>query len=244
MVIGLLLVSLFLVACIPPPVGAPETVSSAEPIASQPRSRTIQPEAPTRSPATTSSGIDPEAKALLDKSRGATNYVYLFDASKPGAYYVYVRGNKIKKAYLDEQKLNKEIYYSAVYLDLDMKTAVATCEIPGTLCGSYWKKAYPALFNTEADILTPIELVDQVSVATLVGTERFENRDLKLIEYTNEDGRRERLGIETYYGLPMKQIVYRSSEEEEILTQHTFTKLSVGQVKASDVTMPADYILS
>jgi len=85
-----------------------------------------------------------------------------------------------------------------------------------------------------------VQLINRVRYAEKAGTEVIENRQTTILEYINDEGKREQLSIDDYYGVPLQQIIY---ENDEILEKRTFTKFSVGNVKDSEVTMSSSYEL-
>ena len=181
-----------------------------------------------------------KVNALLEKSRGITNYHYFYDTPSIEGYEVTVKDNKIKKAYTTPLKLESNIYYSEVYLDSAQKTAIAICTKTSILCDEAWGKAYSLNYASQLPEMDPIALINQVKYAEEAGSEVIENRQTTILEYTNSDGRREQLSVDNYYGIPLQQIIY---ENDEIIEKRTFTKFSIGNVKESEVTMPSSYKL-
>ena len=149
-----------------------------------------------------------------------------------------IDGKKIKKVYFDTVKLRSGVYYDTVYLDLTAGTARGTCTTTGVLCGPILNNAYILNFGEQEPPFTPVELLSKIgSDAAIVGTEQFTNRAAQIIEYTNAQGAKERLSIDTYYGIPLRQVKYNSAGEQQ--EEHTFTRIGVGNVKAADVSFPS-----
>ena len=183
----------------------------------------------------------PEVQALLDKSRGLTNYHYVFDASEVDSYEIWKKDNFIKKVYSEPVKLGKESYYNELYLDMDKGTAIGICTDAGVLCSPVWKKSFTLDYNQELPAVDPVALVEQVSYAEKVGTERVETRAATIIQEDSTD-KKVKLWLDDYYGFPLKYVRYSlQGGEELILEKHTFSKVQVGQVKTADVTMPVGY---
>lgn len=185
--------------------------------------------------------MDPELSQLLSRNKQVTNIHYIYDREEAGTYEVYLDGNKAKKTYSDTKKLRNNVYYTSIYLDTVQKKAIAVCEKGGVLCSPIWNKAYVMDYELEKLDLTPIDVIRPVEIATEVGSELFEGKQLKVIEYTNADGKTERLSIDNYYGLPSRQVIYASNNTKE--TEHTFTKIEVGVVKKMDITLPEKYTI-
>lgn len=238
-VVAAVLMMLFLVSCTP-------SISQNNP-ASAPSSGTqwgsIQPSSRVKVP-TANSKSSTEIQDLIDKNQNATNYYYYFFDSVHGqGYIVSAVGSKVKKVYDDSFHLRGDIFYTTVYLDTTAQTAFAACDQVISSCSPSWKKAYPVDYDMYKIGPTPVQIIQQVHDPQKVGSEVMLNRDLTLIEYINPFGKTETLSIDNYYGLPSRQIVYSIAEDEEIEQSNTFTKLSVGQLKEKDVTLPVDYVV-
>ena len=55
-------------------------------------------------------------------------------------------------------------------------------------------------------------------------------------------GDKEKLSVDTYYGVPLKQIIYKAVDDEFVIKENNlFTIVSVGNIKNVDVTIPGDY---
>ena len=184
----------------------------------------------------------PEVNTLLTKSQGVTNYYYLYDNEDIESYEVMVKDGKIKNIYVTPIKFSGEIFYDEVYLDSNKKTAIAICTKTSVLCDSSRGKAYLINYENQFPKIDPVALINQVKTAQKVGTLVIENRQTTILEYINADGKREQLFVDNYYGVPLQQIIYKN-EENDILEKHLFTKMSVGNVKDSEITMPSSYIL-
>ena len=64
-----------------------------------------------------------------------------------------------------------------------------------------------------------------------------------IVEYPVTGGK-EKISIDTYYGIPLKWDVYSINGDEEVLQQEfTFIKLNVNGVKESEMILPAGYVL-
>ena len=184
---------------------------------------------------------DPALAALLLKNKDATNLHYIFDAEKVTGYEIYLRGGKAKKIYTDTKFLRNEVYYNKVFLDWSSQQAVGICDKLGISCSSIWNKAYQVPFESEGIYATPAEVVQRVRYGREVGSEFFDDRKLKIIEFVNREEKRERLSVDPYYGLPLRQVIFAADNTME--EQHTFINLEVGQIKESEVTVPTQYAL-
>lgn len=194
-------------------------------------------------------GYDKEIADLRNKGLQRTSYHYDFyyrvldnfgNYQIKADYEVFVKGTKIKKKYLEPQKFNLDIFYDTMYLDTTANTAFALCVKSGVLCSPSYEKVYPAEYETVP--FTGLELLEKVpSNAQVVGTRALFGRTGKMVEYETSKGK-ERLYIDTYFGLPLKHEIYKvESGEEVILEESTFSRLS--DATESDVTVPKDYVL-
>ncbi len=234
--LAVLVLALFLISCVPT---APEqpTIPPPKPVLTEPSTETVA-EVPEQK-------LSPAVEQLISKNRDTANYKFLLDAFDPDSYEVSVKENKVKKVYSNPVKYQGDKFYNTVYVDLTARTAVATCEKPGVLCESVWGKYMQLNFNDQQLTLTPLTVIENIGTdATIAGTENFENRAATIIEYTNDAGMTEKVSIDTYYGLPLRQEIYSQQGDEQVLQQkHTFTKQAVGSVKNADVTLSGEYEL-
>jgi len=184
--------------------------------------------------------LDFEIAALLNKNKEATNYNYVYDAEKTQGYAVYRLGNKVKKVYSEPLKMDANIFLNTFYLDLEKKTAFGICDKLGVTCSEQWNKAYPLDFSTQETALSPLDLANAVPItAKIFGGESVDGRSTEIIEYLNAEGKLERLSLDKFYGLPIKQVIYSSADaKSEVEVKHTYTRLAIGQLKESDVSLP------
>lgn len=231
-VVAAALMILFLISCTP---STPETAPAPE-SASGPQWGSIQPSSRVKEPAPNAEIVE-----LLEKNKEATNYHFVFDADKAEGYEVFISGSKVKKVYLDAKPLRGDIFYNTIYLNRETKTAVGICNKPGVTCGAIWNKVYTINYEQENIAPTPVEIIDQARNPQEVGSEVMMNRKLTIIEFTNADGKKERWSLDNFYGLPSRQVIYSSDGVVE--ESHTFTKLSVGQVREDEITLPTDYVI-
>lgn len=198
----------------------------------------------------------PEIESLIEKSKSITSYKYTFDARTNENYDAYIKDYKIRKSYAEVKKLNEDVYYTDVYLNTyidvypgEQQVATVICAKAGTLCESSWLKAYTIDYNKEEIAETPLDLLDAIPAeAKKVGEVVFNGRPVVVVEfpahYPAFEGYTEQLSIDTYYGFPMQQILYKTTDEsKEPVVKHTFTAISVNNVQTPDVTIPQNYVL-
>ncbi len=254
----MLAVFVLLTACATQPA-QPSTAPAQQP-AAQPGPETAETPAPQVPAGTTAAGTEPAETApaeyssdilpLVEKSRKISSYSYTFKSNIKNSfgkyeeelYYVSVKGDKAKKSYQTAKKSGLSFFYSDIYLDMAAKTAVATCSIEYLSCKE-WKDAYNIDYSSEALAMTPLGLMQTLPAsAKIVGTETFDDRSTVILEYLNSLGKKEKLNVDTFYGLPLRRTITEVQEEDEvILERYSFTKMDVGVVKTSDVTLPSTY---
>jgi hypothetical protein len=183
---------------------------------------------------------DPIVNDFITKAKEVGSYRYTFDASKGGMYDYYIYGQNARKVYLVPIKLKGDVNYNEVYFDTNLQNAVAVCTKGVSSCNFAWKKAYNVDYEKERVYLTPMSVVDNIPYsAKKVGEEVFDNQKTSIIEYVNGEGRKERLWMDHYTGLPLKQVIYSVDVEngDKELTKHTFTRVILN-IKKSEVMFP------
>ena len=235
--IGLVLL-LVVAACVPqqqPSVQQPAAQPS-QPSVQQPAAQPSQPVAA----APQQPAIDPLIKELLEKHRSVTSLHYVLDDGTPSAVIVWLKGDKLKKE-IFRTRLGLETYYELVYVDRAAKTAYTHCAAAAGCAAEHRDKAIPLNFAAENAVLTPFDLLKDVTSAEKIGTERFDERSTIIIQFTNEDGHREQLLVDSFFGVPLQQRIY--GDDDEVLEKHTFTKVAFNSLKEADVTLPGQYRL-
>jgi len=249
-IISIVVVILFLVSCSPlllkkttddsataPTETQEDLADETEVVVNQKPTITVVP--PTDDSAT---GYSAEIQELMDKNKKVKSYKYIYDVPSGDSYEYYVSGDKAKKKYISLRKSNLlNVYYDEVYLYLNTKKAYASCTLGASSCVAIWKRAYPTNFDKQVVSLTPLDLVNSMGYdARKVGEEVIDNIQTVVVEHTNKQGKKERLWLDTFYGMPMKQIIYDGVEGAMKEEKHTFTRLIV-DVLESEVTMPVDF---
>ncbi len=180
---------------------------------------------------------DPIVNEFITKAKEVGAYRYTFDASKGGTYDYYIYGQNAKKVYLVPIKLKGDVNYNEVYLDTQLQDAVVVCTKGVSSCTFAWKKAYDINYDLEKVDLTPLGIVANIPYsAKKVGEETFDNQKTSIIEYMNSNDKKERLWMDHYTGLPLKQVIYSVDVEngDKELVKHTFTRVILN-IKKSDV---------
>ncbi len=194
-------------------------------------------------PAPAVASLDSQVVELVEKAKKIESYTYLLDEADPKGFTVFVYKNKSKKKYLSPVKREGEIFYNEVYLDDTNKNAVAICRDGGVLCEGLGDKVFTLTYEAERNLVDPLNLVREVVLAEKVGTEKIDNRATLIIKYLNKEGLTEKLWLDEFYGVPMRQVVFapQQDNEETELLKHTFTKIKIGSVKEADVTVPESF---
>ena len=197
--------------------------------------------------------LSADIAALVDKGKAQTNYKYSFASRSRNQYGNYDEATKFdlyykeglaKKVYASSQRRDTTTFYNEVYIDFAKKKAVGVCNSATVLCGSSENKAYPLEYDQERPVVL-LHLLDAIgSDARKLRVGLFDQRSVMVIEYSNWQGKREQLFIDTYYGLPLQQETYITQGDEQILEKrNSFTTMVVGSIKNKDVTLPENYVL-
>lgn len=199
---------------------------------------------------------NPKIKELKDKSAQIDNYYYHFQSVVIGsngisvennAYSLMVRGLQSKKIYLQPKNWKEDIYYNEVYLDSNQKVAYVACADTGVLCKPSWEKAYGFSYDSESVSITPKKIMDDLNPHDykVLGFTLVDDRRAVILETTTLEGNKEKLFVDDYYGLPLRQVIFKLNEDDEeiILVNRNFILVGAGSgtVKISDVTVPGDF---
>ncbi len=194
----------------------------------------------------------PEVTELIEKSANLKSYHYALTVTKRNQYRSYetvenyqaeVKDSKIKKSFPVPLDLNKNIYYSEIYLDTKKETALATCDLKTVLCDDNRLKIYSLSYPDVKINIKPLDIIKNIPKdAKQVGTERIDNRQAAILEYTNAEGNKERLSLDTYSGFPLKQESFILENDEEIMSQkNVFNIKGLNNVKNSGINLPENY---
>ncbi len=209
-------------------------------------------EAPAEDEAEQPKEYSADVLAVISKGKVKDNYKYRYSSSflnKNGQYQqrqgfiVSIKGSKIKKEYSDLQKPDVSTSYDAVFLDPDAKTAYAICSLTEAKCGESYMKRYVLSYEDEKLAITPLEVLSMIGYdAYLKGTEVYEDRKAYVLYHTNAQGNKEKLLIDKFYGIPLKQEIYKQEgDEEKKIEENSFVIMTVGGVKDSDVNIGTEY---
>ncbi len=196
---------------------------------------------------------NPKIKELKDKSAQIDNYYYRFQSVVIGsngisvennAYSLMVRGLQSKKVYLQPKNWKEDIYYNEVYLDSNQKTAYVACTDSGVLCDPSKLKAYRFSYDTESVSITPKKIMEDLNPADykVLGFILIGPRRAVILEKITSEATKEKLFVDDYYGLPLRQVFFNLNEDEEevIMVDRLFGFIGAGSgtVKLNDVTIP------
>lgn len=185
---------------------------------------------------------DPQVKILVEKSEKISTYHYAYDTFRAGTFTVSQQGMKAHKVYLEHQKIGKNRLYNHVYLDAQQKMAWGICTDSEVQCQGLFKKAFslPWIEQNPGTWTDPLSLMRRLPVSAVpVGTEQIDQRSATILEYTNAEGKREQVWVDSYFGFPLQQVIYGSGTTME--EKHTFTRPEINRVAEADVQLPEDY---
>jgi len=163
------------------------------------------------------------------------------------AYNVYIKGDKVRKVYLQPVKLNGAIYYDNVYLDHTKKTAFGICVKGGITCEEVKEKYFPLSYSEQQLDTTPVELInglDRYSKSTR--QMRYSNRQVTFVESELPDSKTERLYVDEFFGLPLYREVFQIIDGKElVLEEQDFYPViaPVGSVDIEEVTLSSKLTL-
>ncbi|MBI2669373.1 hypothetical protein HYX14_06040 [Candidatus Woesearchaeota archaeon] len=244
-----IIIALFLLACAPV---ALEKTSETAPAPIEPKvikpapAPTFEPVVETTPTVVEEPPLPKDIAYIVEKGLAVTSYQYEFDNSKPDTYEVYLRDTKFRKVYRDTMRFKEGVYYNEVYVNPSQKQAVGVCTKLGTTCGPIWNKAFKVSYEKEGELLTPQDVLRLIRPdVKKVGDQLFDNQRTLILQYINAQGKKERVWVDAYNNLPLKQEIFASGdpEEESIKEVHTFTRAIIG-VRKSDVTLPENFQLS
>ena len=196
---------------------------------------------------------NPKIKELRDRSAQVDNYdfnyksiimtstgLYLDETS----YRVKIKGEKIKKTYPEPKYWKREIFYNDVYLDAAQKTAYGVCSKTGITCKDIKNNTYVLNYIAEDVTITPRIIMDELipTQVKVTGETYYDKRKVILLEFATPEGNQERLFVDDFYGLPLRQVIFKSNEdnEEVRLVDRIFDLIGAGNgtVKFSEVNVP------
>lgn len=197
---------------------------------------------------------DPAVAALRDKGLKETNFRYAFiskvrdefgNMRQTADYDVVVRDDKAKRVYLNPTRWDKEVFYTEVYLDNTAKKVTLVCaRTTGTLCAPFYKKAFVVNdYETYKIPFTILDVMKGISPdAKVIGTSVIDNRKVTIIAYADKEGKRHKVYMDNFYGLPLRHEVRIEENEKLVMVQEDeFRRMVAGHVNKEDVVVPADY---
>jgi hypothetical protein len=197
-----------------------------------------------------------ELKALGQKVNSYKyNYKSIYHDNEDGllvqekSYTAIISGNLVRKSYGNSIKFNKDFSYFDAYLDTSKKVAYGTCAKATITCTSeHYHKAYQIDYYKEELDVTPIELISKLDDdAKVIGERDYNNRKVTMVDSKRLEGNYQRLYVDNFYGLPLKQIIfiYNANNEEVVLRERYFDLIAAGpgSVKLSEVIIPSEFTI-
>jgi len=183
--------------------------------------------------------MSPALKELLTKyQRKVRSYQFLFSKPPENRFLntYHIKGDKIKIKLYEGNAYKVGKYYDTVYLDKSKQTATARCESEKRC--SYAGEDYTGkVFEVSYDdfvIETPIEWIEGITQAELIGPEVVDGRSATKIK-TTQSGKIIELWIDTTYGLPLKKEITQTGQP---VLKYQVNDVIVNHLADSDV-MPA-----
>ena len=195
---------------------------------------------------------DAAVARLRDKGMGEDSFHYTFVRRERDEfgnfimtddYEVFILGNKVRKSYLEPERLDKEVFFTDAYMDTSDRSATVTCEkTTMTLCTSFYKKAFSADFGEQQLPFTMRDVLDDVPAeAKTAGSSVIDNRKTTIIAYT-QSGKQYKIYVDDFYGLPLKQEVSIEENGKSVLVEESRFSLH-DEITSEDVTLPSGWEL-
>jgi len=178
-----------------------------------------------------------EVRELLELSEKIESAEFTKDSGTTNAQLLAVKGSKYtKKVKLPTSYTDPSENYDTVYIDRAEKIAYGYCadESKVKCPEEYRDQAYILNFEEE-DVTLPFDLIEDVAYAEKKGTITMDSRQIKLIEFTNDQGYTEKLGLDDYFGFVYLQEIH---DEDKLIEKHTFTDVIFNKLKDEDVSLP------
>ena len=152
-----------------------------------------------------------------------------------GTYYV--KGDLAKVTLPTPMRYDPKTFVDTVYLDYATQTATGFCMNRLQSICSIQGDERPADYATYAIKLPTDWLADIPADATLLGTQSFDNHQVKEVRYA-ADGKYYRLYIDQFTGVPLRVGIYADSEYGTLVGGVEYHEFSANTVKDGDVTPP------
>ncbi len=229
LICSFLIIILFLSAC-----AAPETVERTTSTTDSTPSSTVT---KTTTKSTSTQTMSQEVKDILNKHKTIESQQYIrdngFDTTR-----VFLKGDKYIITVKPPSRSDPSTNYDSVFIDRSEKTASGYCftDKPTDCPIEHRDKAYAVDYDTYKEDIFPLDLLKNIDYAEKTGSATIDGRKNTILELTNQDGNRERVWIDNYFGFIMKQEIYDSNDE--VIEKHTFTGISINKLKDRDVNLP------
>ncbi|MEE9525687.1 MAG: hypothetical protein V3V78_03735 [Candidatus Woesearchaeota archaeon] len=184
-------------------------------------------------PKSTGATLTSEINTLLAKSDSVSSVEYShreFVLGEPGYNAeVWAKGNKQRHEISRQAGFAKGVRYDTIFFDLAKEEAIGYCTDEKT-CEDKLDAATPLEFD-DYTTETPLNLVDQITVGSKIGSSMYDDREVIIIEY-EQGGNQVRVYVWDYKGLPLK---YEVRDGEELIRKVEYLGLVINGVKDSDV---------
>jgi|GEM_PF-4699521 len=237
LILSLFVLALFLFSCAAPESTTEDSTVVVEPTTTSDSSRITAPETkPTTT--TPTQEMTKEVKELLEKHKTIESVQYTQDSGTYDTQDVFIKGSKIKKTVkLPKRYDDPAENFDTVYIDRSQQKAYGYCtSLDAAKCDPEYRNFAYELDYNEQNILTPFEIFKNIDYAEKTGTSTVDNRKCTIVQYTNQDGDKEKLFIDNYFGFILKQEIYDNNDE--LIEKHTFTQVAFDNLKDQDVNLP------
>lgn len=180
--------------------------------------------------------ISQEVQDFIDKASEISSFEFnttLPNSNEEGRYYFRGRDIKIvlpKVRYTDNQP------YDTIYLEKMYEKAFAYCS--NVNCPEKDFTAEPLNYSNFI-IKNPRERLLMLNKAKVIGEEKLDRHITKIVEFTDVYGKKGRMWVQPYYGVPLKIEIEEDNGKEEIVYKDPFWNT----VRAYDVSIPSNVTL-
>lgn len=176
-----------------------------------------------------------ELKDLIAKADSVTSLQYDYSSFVQGGVDVFIKfyiyGDKMKQVYPIKAGAHRpDERFDTVYLDLSKKTAKAYCE-DADHC-----EDITVLFSVDYNdylVQTPLDMLNSIDYAEIVGSDMYDKKETKIVEFNNKKGNTQKVWIWDYKGLPLKSEEY--DQDDELIERVEYKDLIFNQLKERDV---------
>jgi len=183
-----------------------------------------------------------ELKELLRRAdEKVTSYSYLYGGPETAGYFkdtYVIKGDKMLIKVYEEDYYVQTDYYDRMYIDFATKTATGCC-VTRNRCISHNVDNTVKVFELDLNAIsipkTPYQWVKEITYATIVGPETFDERSVTAIKYTRGDGTEVRMKLDDTYGMPHQVVIMKGEQQ---IAKYQFNDMVFNAYKDAEFVPP------